>query len=230
MSEPHEAAFTQPEILAAPLLRLIIRRAEKGLGGPTYGTRYDLSEACPRCGTGARQVSPLVLDRAEIPKGGHIFRTLDRDILISPELGQSLRDAGVSGFMLGEVKSKTGKTLSSWVQLLSEVELPPMDPTIRGIVKGTGLDSPCPRCGRDGHFAIPKVRSQIVYRAGQVDLHSLPDVVHTYECFGLSRLREPFEQSHFATPLLLVKPKVIKVFQRHKVRRLEFDPVKIIDA
>lgn len=228
-SERREIAYTTAELRAAPLLRLIVRSAEQGRGRPTYGTRYDLLRACPRCGTGALQISPLVLDPAEIPKSGAIFQTLDHEVLVSPALGQALQETGVSGLTLGHAVSATGVTLP-WLQILSAGELPPMDPATTGIIRGTGPDSPCPRCGRDGYFGIPKEPAQIVYHTGRVNPDALPDVVHTYERFGLSRLREPFAQSHFANPLLLVKPKVYDVFKQQKVRRVEFHPARLVDS
>lgn len=223
--ERREHLYTTAELRAVPFLRLIIRTAEKGRGGPTYGTQYDLSQACPQCGTGAIQTSPLILDPAEIPKGGAIFQTFQHEVLVSPALAQTLRETEVTGLTLDEVRAKSGATLP-WVQLLSTTELPPMAPATEGILR----ERPCPNCGRDGHFDNAKEPLQIFYPASQVTPHSLPDVVHTYECFGLSRLREPFEQSRFANPLLLVKPKVYDVFKRQKVRGLEFHPVRTIDV
>lgn len=227
--ERREHSYSESELRAAPFLELIIRTAEKGRGGPVYGTRYDLSHACPQCGTGAVQTSPLVLDPAEIPKAGEIFQTLDHEVLVSPALAQALKDAKVSGLVLGEVGSKTGTPLP-WVQFRSEVELPPMDPATRGIIRSSGSDSPCPGCGRDGYFHTVKWPSEIAYAASRVDPDALPDVVHTHERFGLSRLREPFTDSHVAQPLLLVKPTVYDILKRRKVRRVAFHPVRIVDG
>jgi rRNA maturation protein Nop10 len=227
--ERREHLYTEAELWAAPLLELIVRVAEKGRGGPTYGTQYDLSQACPQCGTGAVQISPLVLAPVEIPKTGAIFQTFHSEMLVAPMLAQALKEAGVTGLTLGEVRSKAGRPLP-WVQLLSTTELPPMAPQTRGIIRGTGPDSPCPGCGRDGYFHTTKWPSEIAYATSQVTPDPLPDVVHTYERFGRSWLREPFEQSRFAQPLLLVKPKVYDIFKRQKVRRVEFHPVRLVDS
>jgi hypothetical protein len=58
----------------------------------------------------------------------------------------------------------------------------------------------------------------------------LPDVVHTYECFGNSVLRVPFKDSHFPQPLVLVKPKVFEAFEKSKVRSVEFIPIRLADG
>jgi hypothetical protein len=61
---------------------------------------------------------------------------------------------------------------------------------------------------------------------------SLPDIVHTWECFGNSRLAAPDDRylpgPWFAQPLLLVKPAVAELLAHLGVRRLAFDPVRIV--
>jgi hypothetical protein len=66
---------SKDEILAAPLSVVRVVRAESGYGGPRYGTRFDLDDACPQCGTG---VGPIV------------FQTLDHEATTS---GSSRRDS-----------------------------------------------------------------------------------------------------------------------------------------
>ena len=223
--ETREHVYTPSELKKAPLLWLSVTTAPKGMGGPTYGTQYDLSHACPQCGTGAVQTSPLILKASEIPKKGAIFQTLDSDILVSPDLARALRDAGVTGLELREARSyKTGEPLP-WLQLISTTELPPMAPATKGFLR----EDPCPRCGRDGYFGSREVPLEPVYSRGQVAPDDLPDVVHTYEHFGNSGLRNPLENSHFAQPLLLVKPMVMEIFRQENVRGVHFDPVKIVE-
>ena len=74
-----------------------MRTAERAHPGPRCGTRYDLSNACPLCGTGAIQVSPLFLNPAGVPGKGHIFQTVDHEKLVSLQLAQALAQAGIRG-------------------------------------------------------------------------------------------------------------------------------------
>jgi hypothetical protein len=60
-----------------------------------------------------------------------------------------------------------------------------------------------------------------------VDVAALPDVVCTYERFGNSVLREPFNDSHLAQPLLVVKRSVFELFEKEGVRGAEFIPVNL---
>src|SRR5947209_2447746 len=77
-----------------PLIRLKITSKEVGRGGPMYGTEYDLSSGCIHCGTGALQMTPLVL-RAQDAPASNVWSTLDGEVLIRSELADEVR--GVSG-------------------------------------------------------------------------------------------------------------------------------------
>jgi hypothetical protein len=219
-----EYVYTRKEVLSAPLLWVWIQTSEKGYGGPTYGTEYDLSTACPQCGAGATQTSPLFLKRSKIPSKGDIFQTLDHERLVSPELSQALVRAHSSGLELRPVLSHLNGESLPWLQIIATSELPPMSHLTRGIVRSR----PCPECTRDGHYHDPPV--EIAYDAGSFDLSALPDFNFTYELFGNSRLREPFNESHFASPGLIIKPKVFEVFEKCRVRRVEFVPVRVVAA
>ncbi len=225
-SERREHIYNMTELLASPLLQIIVRTAERGDLGPKYGTEYDMSHACPLCGTGAIQTSPLYLKPSEIPGKGTIFQTYDHEKLVSLEVANALKSAGVSGIELRPSRSYKAHVDLPWVQLLAHEQLPPMSPTSRGILR----ENPCPLCGRDGYFGSAHEPSEIEYSADQVAIDSLPDAVYTYEYFGKSRLEVPFTKSYFARPLLLVKPKVFEVLLQQKVRGVEFVPVSIIGA
>lgn len=226
-TERRELIFSNTELQAAPLLEVYsVRPADKGSVGPKYGTEYDMSHACPLCGTGAIQTSPLYLNPSEIPRKGAIFQTYDHEKLVSLEVANALKSAGVTGLELRPAKSYKAPVELPWVQLLAHEQLPPMSPASKGILR----ENPCPLCGRDGYFGSAHEPMEIEYNADQVAIDSLPDVVHTYEYFGKSRLEVPFTNSYFARPLLLVKPKVFKVLRQQKVRGVEFVPVSIIEA
>jgi hypothetical protein len=221
-----EFTYTRSELLGAQLLAITVRTAERGTGGPWHGTKFDLSVACPRCGTGAIQTSPLFLKRSDIPKRGELFQTLDHDLLVGLRLRDALTAEAVSGLELRQAVSNVDAEPVPWYQMISKTQLPPMSDLTRGIIRST-RDPACPVCQRDGHYDDASEPRQISYDRSVVDVEALPDVVHTYECFGRSVLKEPFEKSHFASPLLLVKPRVYVIFEKLKIRRTEFVPVRI---
>lgn len=218
--------YTRSEILAAPLLGLSIGLAPKGFGGPKYGTQFDLSKACRLCGTGALQVGPLILKRSEVPQKGDIFETLDDDTLVSPRVAEAFREDQVTGVELRQVVAHKGGDPLPWYQIITDFELPRMSDLTRGIIRGD--PPPCPVCMQDGHYHTVREPMQIVYDATALEIDNVPDIAHTWERFGRSVLREPFKDSHFASPLLIVKPKLFLLFERLKVRRLRFLPVRIV--
>ncbi len=225
LSTRKEYAYTRSEKLAAPLLWLSVTREPEGEGGPSHGTQFDLRQACGKCGSGAKQTSPLVLNRPATPMREHIIETLDGEILISEELVAEFRRVAVTGAGLWQAVARDSSILLPWYQIVPETEMPPMSRLTRGIIQ----NKPCPECFRDGHFHEADQPIEIVYDRGSMRSLSLPDVVRTYECFGNSVLREPVSGSHFAQPLILIKSKVLEIFEKYKVRGVEFIPVKIVD-
>jgi hypothetical protein len=225
--QPREdKVYSDRECLEAPLLHLVVRRAERGYGGPRYGTQYDLSKACPECGSGAVQIGPLVLRRGDAPKKRHIWQTLDHEYLVSPLLALAIRDSGANGFeMRPAISHKDGEPLP-WLQLVSHYQMPPMSPETKGITRSES-DFPCLRCGRDAYFGALYEPEEIAYSHKDVDPHNLPDVVHTYERFGIGRVRKLFRDSHMPNPNLLIKPRVFAVFRQLKVQGVQFIPVAI---
>jgi hypothetical protein len=61
-SEFHEDRYTEDELDGARLLLLRPNRQCEVDGGVEWGTTYDLSGACPACGTGGRQTSALFMN------------------------------------------------------------------------------------------------------------------------------------------------------------------------
>jgi hypothetical protein len=109
-------------------------------------------------------------------------------------------------------------------QLVAPHALPPSDPETSG---GLRRENPCPDCDRDGYFGTAKSPLELRYSLSRSEADDLPDFSSTSEHFGLSKLAEPFEDSVFAQPILVVKPRVVKMLRDLKVRGLLFDPVEI---
>ena len=220
-SQRREHVYSDDELMMAPLLAMSVTTAPRGYGGPSYGTEYDLSQACARCGSGAVQVSPLVLRSSQIPKTGSLFLTLDFDFLFGQRLKELLAAEDFRGLELRQARAAKSQNALPWFQLLPRATLPPMAAETKGIVR----ENPCPQCGRDGYFNDSEAPLEIVYRAEQIESDGLPDIVATYELFGYSALREVFTDSHFARPLVLIKPRVWAVLPRDAKKRLRFEPV-----
>ena len=213
---------SRDEILAAPLSVLRVVRAESGYGGPRFGTKFELDDACPRCGTGARPVGDVFLKASDIPKKADVFQTLDGEYIVSDRVREEFTKAGITGAELHGVRAARSKERLPWSQLVAPFELPPFDPDTTG---GVPREDPCPECERNGYFGTAKSPLELRYTFGADYLEEVPDLASTWEHFGLSKLAEPFEESVFAQPLLLVKPRVVELLQKLKVRQVEFVPV-----
>ena len=199
----------------------ILRRTDQGVGGPSEGTEYDLAEACPRCGVGARQLGPLRLKGSEIrSKKGRAFPTAHGEWLFGEDAANEL--SGFSGLELRQALDVVSGHPLAWFQAIAEHELPPMASGRTGM-KGFG----CPRCHRGGYFHKVGEPPLFVYDRAELDVGKVPDVSHTFEHLGWSRVVEPFKQSWFAQPQLVLKPAVAKAMREAKVRQLQFYPVTI---
>jgi len=218
--EDFEHEYSQDELRSFPLLRFGLTSQAEVRGGPAYGTKFDLSGACERCGTLARQISPLITDTSAIPSEWRFTLTLDREFLVSSEVADSFRS--LTGVEFWEVYALDG-TRSSWLQLISTTSMPPASRASKGLLQ----EDPCPKCMRDGWFHSAKEPVAFVYAKSAVAA-SLPDVRVTYERFGRSTLAQPQTDSHFAPPDLIVVSDVIDVLGDFIGDGVEFDPVRLV--
>lgn len=215
--------YTAKDLSAAPLLWVAVTLEPTGDGGSTYGTQFDLSQACSVCGSGARQASPLILKTGDLPAKAKVAVTNDSEILFQETVVQELLDSGFPQDVLNAVQASKENTPLPWRQLHPLADLPPMSPETRGIVREDG----CPNCGRDGYFSDGEHPIVIQYDINDLDLNGLPPVVATWERFGNSQLRFPIEESHFAPPLIIVKQKIYQILRSLRLRGLDFTPIEL---
>lgn len=213
--------FSTKDLLAAELLCFMTSTAPRGYSGSDLGNTYDFSLACPKCGTGAKQVPPLIfkLDGARVGKL-KIFITLDSDILISPFLADYLQKNRVTGLELGEVVSFRGKQKLPWLQIRVANQLPSMAPSSRGITR----ENSCSVCDRDGYFITLEEPTEIHYH--RKELTNVFDFNISRELYGNSGVRD---FRYFARPKIIVKPKVLQLFLEQGIKGVHFTPVYIDD-
>jgi hypothetical protein len=217
-----QVTYAEEDIRAAALVVLVVRRPEKGHGGPRYGTEFDLSGACARCGTGAVQRGPLVVKPSELAKGGDVALTYDHEVLLSPRLADALRSRGLPADALRPVRGRKGEAVE-WVQLLPIFELPPVAPETRGLVR----ERPCPVCRRDGFYVDAQAPLELVYPRAAVDPASFPGAALTWERFGTSRIDGPADGRGFASPLVVMTSSLADAFPELGVKAVERLPVQL---
>lgn len=74
--------YTRRELDAAEFMRIWPKKVFEP-SGEECGTEYDESRACPVCGAGAEQASPLHLDARRIPKRADFSQTIAGEIVVS---------------------------------------------------------------------------------------------------------------------------------------------------
>lgn len=202
------------------LARLVVRKQVSVFGGPASGTKYDLTLACKVCGTGAEQIGPLVL-RGLRSARFRMFSTLDDEILCDADLAKAIEDHGLGHCLEYVVDAKRGTPLT-FRQLRVQATLPRFSSESSGLVR----EKPCRECDRDGYFGIPRVPPALCY----ADLGSRlleHDLLATWERFGNSRLREPFSESVFAAPLLIVGERFRRLLESEQLPGIEFEPTMV---
>lgn len=217
--------YTKKELLKAQLLNLQINKAPFGDGGPTYETEYNLSVGCSKCGTGAKQISPLIINNNEIRRQKMICQSYFSDKLLSNDIFSVLKSENVTGAEFRQVVDKKGKPLP-WYQILPQIYLPLMHKTTTGII----TENQCALCTQDGYFHDSDQTENIIYDRSLVNPDDLPDLCASWECFGISHLPSPDPMTEFgiAQPLLYIKPRVFEILLRLKVSRIRLIPITFI--
>ena len=207
---------TKKELAAAPLLLLRALGPGTIRPHPREGTSYDDSAACPRCGAGVRQTSPLRVRKTELPKS-YLAAGIADDLLLHESVAGTIASAGLRGITLRPVLDTSGATIP-WFQIVVETTMPPMLAGSRGMIRGrAGAERPCARCGRDGWFNTTADAFVPVYQRSVLD--TMPDAAWTYELFGTGAWAEPVNGKRWlASRCLIVRPRVYTAWHPLKLR------------
>lgn len=227
--EYRQDVHTDEELARARLIVLQTKNDHEVFGGPRIGTRYDMTEACPVCGAGARQKSAQMIQAKDVLllKRSRAASTYYDDILVNEKLAEQLAASEVRGLSFREVvavKKDRSRTKLSWKQLCARHTLPPMS------VRSTGIErrEECPRCGRSGFFTKLEDPPRLVYRAR--DVEEAEDVNVTWEWFGDWSFDGKVSEALFAYPWMLVSPKVWRIFRDAGVTAYRYLPIRVDDS
>jgi hypothetical protein len=109
--------YNPDELKRASLFRLRITCFARTYG-EQWGTIYDEQSACPKCGLGRRQVSPLILDPAGLPKRTDLAVTVTADEwLVSERLADLMTKENIVGGELVPIQPTRASTASLKYQL-----------------------------------------------------------------------------------------------------------------
>lgn len=115
----HDYIYDKEELVNASLLHfrptVLVRTY-----GECYGTEYDETDACPKCGAGRIQRSPLVIDprylRKKKKKDFLVTITAD-EWIVSGKLAELLRELAGDYCTLGTIYDLRGSEMNEWFQL-----------------------------------------------------------------------------------------------------------------
>lgn len=217
-----ERSYSVNELAEYPLLLLLVKTRPTEQGGPFHGTEYDLSTACPICGSGAIQVSPLLVSARLIRSKSQFVQTLHGEVIVSRQIALALREARVDGIELRQVVSHVGREPLPWWQILVRESLPPMDNRSKGIL----VEQSCPACNRDGRFASSTRPLELVYNMDDRIFCNENMARRTFELFGKSAIARPFQNSSFAQPLIMISSSVLSILRPFS-REVHLLPVRL---
>jgi hypothetical protein len=219
--------LTKKEVAAAPLLVLSAGGPAAGFhrGHPRRGTTYDERNACPGCGAGLVQTSPLKVGKTELPKTPGAA-TVGDEILLHESLAEPVAAAGLRGLSFLEVLGRNDEVLP-WRQMVVTDTMPPMLASTRGMIRGRSrLEQPCARCGRDGWFDT--MHEPFVPAYARASLGNVPDLAWTHELFSTGTWAEPIHGKRWlASRRLVVRPVVHTLFTRLKVKGVRWSPAAV---
>jgi hypothetical protein len=219
--------YTEEELQAAPLIVVCPWGGVQAAAGSQYGTTYDMSQACPKCGTGARQTSPLIIDTEDLRtiEKLRIAATYDEDLLVHDADAERLLAANVTGLLLwtAYAKRKNGRLDElRRQQMFAEHVMPPMAPS--SSLTRTGE---CTTCHRGGLAPVFGQTVRFIYRPQ--DLVDIQDVNRTWE--GIGDFREftgDITKALWPNPFFLITPKVMNLLRgTKKDQGVDFVPIWI---
>ena len=227
--EWHEDHYTEEELDGAPLLLMHPNRQCEIDGGVLWGMTYDLSVACPACGTGAPQTSAVFVDGDQLGEltGHRAGATYHGHVLVDEGLAADLESSNATGLSFRGVYAvmpDKRQVKLRWKQLCAGRTLPPMSPRTTGLTRNQA----CEVCGRNGYFRTNEAPTRIVYKAS--DLRDVDDVNLSWENMWFASLEPELRDSLLSWPWLLVTPKVRRVFLAAGVTSFDWLPIRVEDA
>lgn len=207
--------YTRAELDSANLFRLKVHAVFEP-AGEMCGTKYDESTACARCGAGAKQMGPLILDVKRIPKGKAFAKSIAGEIIVSDQVAELFKRHDVSGVQFHPVRAKGAKNLEplGWHQLVirsANADIVP--PTRMGIDPFDDDPKGEFRCALGDLLGLNPL-SEITVRSSSADV---PDVCSSRQYVGARRgLLRPER-------IVLIRPKVRELIESQNLKGCEIE-------
>lgn len=209
--------YSDLELANAALLKLVVKKVFE-LAGEECGTKYDDKSACPECGSGAKQITPLFLNGRRLPKKVDFAKTLADEVIVSRRVVELFQSSGATGAIFESVRlmNESGKKSENWYQPILQSLPVEVHPNTR--FGNNPFDNEqyglCPRADLLGINILSEVW---VYK----NSYHVNDIVCTRQFNGVRRgLLRP-ERS------LLISNKLWSLFQLHGISGYEVEVVHL---
>lgn len=213
--------YSAAELSEAPMLQLIIRKFVDACG-EDYGTLYDESTACPRCAFGRKQMSPLRLDLAKIPKGADIATTIARgeEILVSESVAQIIREGSIAGCRLDAVEHVGRRSEQArWYQLVITASAGETVPSTRFAKdffrEDTAQEFVCPQHGLSGLNLV----SEVFLRKTSIEA---ADILKTTNRYGTK------QGWLVPSPVFLISQRFYRLLEQRSVRGYKVEVARLV--
>ncbi|MEI7597431.1 MAG: hypothetical protein WCK02_16905 [Bacteroidota bacterium] len=211
---------------------LTYRGSLKGDSGEAVNAKYDLTNACPKCGTGAVLIGNLPI---RTPDKKEFYETFVGDLIISNRIVDEFKSTGIKIDHLKQIVHYKSFEPLPFYHLVSNVNLPKMTSESKGYEISSDQ---CKFCKRDGFSDVliwrmpdsPNIcmTSQYDYRIEDETILQTSDIFQTWECFGRSWLQSIGDlKYHYARPRIIVKQRIKDIFERLKIKFADFERVTI---
>jgi len=212
--------YSKAELEDAALFRLKLTSTFEP-AGEECGTKYDESTACPRCGAGAKQTTPLYLPEKRMPKSKDVSRTIAGEIVVSRRVAELFARHEITGAELLPVRSNPSSSAESkdWFQLTvpkadAEISAPtrlgidPFDDDEKGECR-------CPLGDLIGLNLLSEVSIKSTSRGNA-------DIISSRQFVGVRRgLLRPER-------IILVSPKVRRLIESEKLKGVEIEVAHLV--
>lgn len=236
----HRIEYSSAELAAAEMLEIGLKTEPRGDIGPSQGTRYDLSEACPACHSGATVIPPFYIEARVLPKKRCVAATHQNVKLVSGALLDELASRHHSSAWLVPVADSRGRKPVPWAAILPRVTLPRLERSSKGFLRDTNVGpkswGPCPKCERDMWHTTSKEafepvlsRRKIAEACGafMVPGQMYPDVAASWER-AWAGVR-PNGLDNVSVPFIFVNQAVYQILCKHAKKYLRATPVTMVE-
>ena len=219
--------FDESEITQACLAMLYSKIEVPGI----YCARdelYDLSRACPQCGSAAPQKRALRFRPSDLKQLSRQLLTTYRpyQYVISDELLRMICDERGIEHWSRPIENGRGIIIPGWRQAVAHRTLPKLSPA-------TGLIRlyPCPLCERDGYISEKEPFEPVITaEEGRQIMAEEDPWFNTWECFGdgAGEGTWPIMKNRARVPDMVFSQRVIRAVHGLKLRHIEVLPMQFL--